>query len=262
MGRYDTSSASWEGDFKSWMEDNLKSDTDFMFGIHCWMLWRVRNEQVFIGSQSSAASIAMRSFNWSMQVKRALQKEELTSGTEPNRRLIDVRWEQGPEGWVVVNTDGSVDQAAKRATIGGVIRTADCRCLSAFSMNIGTCSITRAEIRGAIEGLKRAWDVGHRKIVLRLDSLVATQLLTSSDMRAHQHITETMEFQDLIRRDWSVQVDHTFKEGNQTADFLANLGYGYPVGSHNVSLTDSRLAYFLRLDCFGITKLRSVLIND
>ncbi|CAN1147316.1 Putative ribonuclease H protein At1g65750 [Linum perenne] len=201
LGRHDTSSASWNGDFKTWLRLNLKSDADFIFGTHCWMLWKARNEQIFTGTQSPAASVAIRSLNWSRQVQMALKNDRFTTGAEAFRRSIDVRWEPGPEGWVVLNSDGSVDKQTKRAMAGGVIRSAGGRCLTAFSMNLGNCSITRAEMRGAIEGLKRAWCAGHRRVVLRLDSLTAISILTSSDTRIHQHSMEKLEFQKLIRRD-------------------------------------------------------------
>ncbi|CAN1295011.1 hypothetical protein LINPERPRIM_LOCUS22681, partial [Linum perenne] len=38
------------------------------------------------------------------------------------------------------------------------------RCLAAFSMNLGKCSITRAELRGALSVLQLAWERGYRKI--------------------------------------------------------------------------------------------------
>ncbi|CAN1785219.1 hypothetical protein LINPERHAP1_LOCUS16800 [Linum perenne] len=69
---------------------------------------------------------------------------------------------------------------------------------------------------------------------------------------------ETLELQELLSRDWSLKVEHTFREGNRTANFLASLGYVYPFGSQNVSSSDSRLGYFLRLDCLGIAEPRSV----
>ncbi|CAN1194204.1 hypothetical protein LINPERHAP2_LOCUS42433 [Linum perenne] len=53
----------------------------------------------------------------------------------------------------------------------------DGRCLAAFSMNLGICSITRAELRGVMTGLQIAWDRGFRRIIVQLDSRVAVQLL-------------------------------------------------------------------------------------
>ncbi|CAN1800851.1 Putative ribonuclease H protein At1g65750 [Linum perenne] len=129
-------------------------------------------------------------------------------------------------------------------------------------MNIGACSITRAEMRGAIEGLHRVWEAGHRNVVLRMDSRTAITLLMDGDISTNQHAMETLQFQELMGRDWNLRIEHTYREGNQAADFLAGIGYGYPHVSHNVDLSDSRLGYFLRLDLLGVGQPRSVLIND
>ncbi|CAN1130143.1 hypothetical protein LINPERHAP2_LOCUS5660 [Linum perenne] len=83
-----------------------------------------------------------------------------------------------------------------------------------------------------------------------MDSRAAISILTSSDASAHQYTMEKMEFRDLARRDWSLKVEHTFREGNRSADFLASLGYGYPFGSHSVLISDCRLGYFLQADGF------------
>ncbi|CAN1126038.1 Putative ribonuclease H protein At1g65750 [Linum perenne] len=176
--------------------------------------------------------------------------------------MADIHWDPGPEGWVVLNSDGSAYRLTGRATAGGLVRDSEGRGMLAYSMNLGRCSITRAEMRGAIEGLRRAWDAGHRNVILRVDSRAAISLLTSESETPHQHTMESMEFQDLQRRDWRLVVEHTFREGNRAADFLASLGYGYPFGSLSVSISDSRLGYFLRLDCFGIAEPRLISIND
>ncbi|CAN1180946.1 Putative ribonuclease H protein At1g65750 [Linum perenne] len=108
-------------------------------------------------------------------------------------------------------------------------------------MNLGRCSITRAEIRGAVEGLRRAWEAGFRKVALQMDSQAAITLLTSIG---------------------NMTVTHTYREGNHAADYLAGIGYGYPFGSHNFPLVDCNLVYFLRYDCLGITEQRLIGIND
>ncbi|CAN1164492.1 hypothetical protein LINPERHAP1_LOCUS26790 [Linum perenne] len=73
---------------------------------------------------------------------------------------------------------------------------------------------------------------------------------------------ETICFRELRNRDWEVVVQHTYKEGNCSADFLASLGYGYPFGCHTISVMDCNLAYFLHFNCSGITTPRHVIIND
>ncbi|CAN1788686.1 Cytochrome c-type biogenesis protein CcmE homolog, mitochondrial [Linum perenne] len=101
------------------------------------------------------------------------------------------------------------------------------RLLLAFTMNLGCCSITRAELRGAIEGLSRTWDAGFRKVVLQVDSKTAISLMTSGKETTHHHGLESIKLHDLLNRDWTVKVLHTYREGNHAADFLANLRSAY-----------------------------------
>ncbi|CAN1121936.1 Putative ribonuclease H protein At1g65750 [Linum perenne] len=148
------------------------------------------------------------------------------------------------------------------AATGGLIRNADGRCLFAFTMNLGNCSITRAEMMGAIEGLRWSWDAGFRKVILQLDSQAAINLLTTEDVTRTLHALEAASFKELQNRNWEVVIRHTYREGNKAADFLASMGYGYPFGSHNFPTSDCNLGYFLRYDCAGIAEQRSILIND
>ncbi|CAN1819553.1 Putative ribonuclease H protein At1g65750 [Linum perenne] len=171
-------------------------------------------------------------------------------------------WNQGPEGWVTLNSDGSADLSKKQATAGGLVRDWQGRCLFTYTMNLGNCSITRAEFRGALEGLERAWREGCRKVLLQMDSQSAISLLTNGTDTNHQHGMEALRFAELQSRDWTVEVRHTYREGYHAADFLASSGYDYPFGSHSFSISSSSLGYFLRYDCMGITEQCYILIND
>ncbi|CAN1760750.1 hypothetical protein LINPERHAP1_LOCUS7650 [Linum perenne] len=74
------------------------------------------------------------------------------------REDSDIAWDPGPPDWCMVNTDGAVlvSSISSAAAAGGLIRTADGKCLGAFTANLGCCSITRAEMRGAVLGLQLA----------------------------------------------------------------------------------------------------------
>ncbi|CAN1130091.1 Putative ribonuclease H protein At1g65750, partial [Linum perenne] len=166
----------WNGSILEWLCHFLNSDNGVLFGVICWMLWKVRNERVFSD--------------------------------------------------ITLNSDGAVDRGTKKASTRGILRSSDGMCLLAYTMNLGYCSITRAEMRGAIEGLKRAWEAGFRRIILQMDSMAAISLLFNGDEIRHQHRMETFEFQDLRRMDWDLVIKHTYREGNHATDFLASIGYG------------------------------------
>ncbi|CAI0443595.1 unnamed protein product [Linum tenue] len=91
-----------------------------------------------------------------------------------------VAWDPPPpQGWVCVNTGGSVKQPGSIAAGGGVIWDWTGKCKGAFVVNLGRCTITRAEIMAAIRGLQIAWRAGFRKVHLQLDSMTTITILTS-----------------------------------------------------------------------------------
>ncbi|CAN1141099.1 Putative ribonuclease H protein At1g65750 [Linum perenne] len=127
-------------------------------------------------------------------------------------------------------------------------------------MNLGMCTITRAEIRGAIAGLELAWDYGFRRVEVQLDSKFAISLLLSQDEPEHQQAAEVLHFQNLCKRNWEVRVRHIFCEANKAADFLVNHGYNFPFGIHLYPLSDCILGHILRYDCLSISKPRLITV--
>ncbi|CAN1800814.1 Putative ribonuclease H protein At1g65750 [Linum perenne] len=263
LGGFDTSSNHWNGDLVTWMKKHLRAgDKSLLFGVHCWILWKSRNERVFSSTSISPVSVAHRSAIWTDQVLTSMgvKRAQITSNVD--RRMTNVKWSPGPRGWQTLNVDGSVDRQSGRTAAGGLLRDHSGRCDLAFTMNLGVCTITRAEMRGAIEGLGRAWNEGARKVNLQMDSRAAIALLVNGNDTTNQHALETLQFNELLSRNWDVRIEHIYREGNGAADFLAGIGYGYPFGSHTFDYSDSRLGYFLRYDCFGIALPRLISIND
>ncbi|CAN1123825.1 Putative ribonuclease H protein At1g65750 [Linum perenne] len=119
-------------------------------------------------------------------------------------------------------------------------------------MSLGVCSITRAEIRGALEGIKRAWLAGYRRLEVQMDSQAAIAILMDkSDTITHQHALEVYEFREWLGRDWVLKLKHVYREANQVADFLASHGHTLPRGCHSVPMSNCNLIYHVRYDCMG-----------
>ncbi|CAN1127814.1 Putative ribonuclease H protein At1g65750 [Linum perenne] len=110
-------------------------------------------------------------------------------------------------------------------------------------MNLGKCSITRAELRGAMLGLQLAWERGYHKIQLQLDSQCAVQLLQGEGLEDHAHAATIMTSTELFRRNWEVQIIHVYIESNHAADFLANVGHSCSLGFHPIEQSDPNLYY-------------------
>ncbi|CAN1781354.1 Putative ribonuclease H protein At1g65750 [Linum perenne] len=141
-----------------------------------------------------------------------------------------VSWQMGQQGWTVVNSDGSVLGARGKAAAGGILRDCEGKCIQAYAINLGVCSITRDEIRGALEGIRHI-----------------------NQSIEHQHALEVLEF-----RDWELRLKHVYREANQAADFLANMGHSLPRGCHSIPISNCNLAYYVRYDCLEISEPRMV----
>ncbi|CAN0912825.1 Putative ribonuclease H protein At1g65750 [Linum grandiflorum] len=152
--------------------------------------------------------------------------------TRSSRTEVLVGCEAAPGVCITINTDGSVIQPSGVAAAGGLIRDSQGHCLVAFAANLGICSITRAERRGATFGLKLAWDLGFRNVQLQLDSATAIAAITGTDSMDHQHAAILLQFNELSLRDWEIKLSHVFREGNVMADSLANEDHSLPFCSH------------------------------
>lgn len=80
-------------------------------------------------------------------------------------------WSVPNRGWVKINSDGSVRGRELRASAGGLLRDDNGRWIVGYGRNIGSCSISKAELWGILDGLTVAWYYGYRRVVLESDKL-------------------------------------------------------------------------------------------
>ncbi|CAN1132519.1 hypothetical protein LINPERHAP2_LOCUS7080 [Linum perenne] len=129
---------------------------------------QTRNERVFFEVRTLPTVVVAQSLSWSASVGEAWSKTGSMLSEGASKFVTNMAWDPGPYGWVTLNSDGSVDR----------------------------------EMRGAIDGYKRAWEAGFHKVILKMDSMAAISLLS---MRARHAINtewrRTAEFQELRRRD-------------------------------------------------------------
>ncbi|CAN1148225.1 Putative ribonuclease H protein At1g65750 [Linum perenne] len=239
----------WQGPYVEWLIYFLKSDDSLLFGIVCHNLWKARNESIFANNTDGPHSLAIRSCHWQETVERAMAWDEIMQVSHVLKRRAEIAWVAGPAGWITLNSDGSVQGQKGKAAAGGLLRDNNGNCVLAYTMNLGTCSITRAEIRGALDGIRRAWDSGYRRLEIQIDSQAVVALLSETSSRiTHSHALEVLEFQDWMKRDWEVKLSHVYLEANHAADHIASRGHTVPRGSHLVDPMDRNLAYFIRYD--------------
>ncbi|CAN1179089.1 Putative ribonuclease H protein At1g65750 [Linum perenne] len=97
----------------------------------------------------------------------------------------------------------------------------------------------RAELRGIIDRMHLAWEKGVKKLMIQTDSRAAVAILLNDSDRTHRHI---------------------YREANFAADYMANLGHDFNLGTHVFMYPDAKLLYWLRYDLMGVSTPR--LINN
>ncbi|CAN1217110.1 hypothetical protein LINPERPRIM_LOCUS898, partial [Linum perenne] len=127
-----------------WITHHLKApSTCLLFGVACWSLWKTRNEAIFTDIRTTPEALSYRIRHWTATVGETLILEQFITPGLPAKTVVDVSWMPPPPEWVTLNFDDSVIPETGRAAAAGMFCDADGRCLAAFSMNLGICSITR-----------------------------------------------------------------------------------------------------------------------
>ncbi|CAN1196857.1 hypothetical protein LINPERPRIM_LOCUS43171, partial [Linum perenne] len=100
-----------------------------------------------------------------------------------------------------------------------------------------------------------------RKLCIQTDSRAAVDILSCAGARLNRHTSLVQQFHDLKSRDWDVQIHHIYHEANFPADYLANLGHSFELGTFVHQSPDSSLLYWLRYDLIGVCEPRAIYNN-
>ncbi|KAL3833945.1 hypothetical protein ACJIZ3_008681 [Penstemon smallii] len=174
-----------------------------------WAIWKTRNRFVFEGKSENPmvtlSNIKAMARDWAGVM--STKKRSLKNVNE------DTRWKEPPPGWMKLNTDGSL----LRDNMGGWS--------FGFSMNLGACTITEAELLALRMGLTLAWERRIEKLEVELDSQVVINLIKNTDLETHALGAIIEDCRRLLRNPWTCVLKHTLRNGNKCADALAKLGY-------------------------------------
>lgn len=112
-----------------------------------------------------------------------------------------------------------------RAGFGGLLRHQTGRWITAFSGYIaGTSDILLVELYAIHRGLLLAREMNFQEVFCYTNSLHCVQILKELTLRFHKYATLIQDIKDLLNPDWLASIDHTLREGNSCADFLAKIG--------------------------------------
>jgi ribonuclease HI len=159
-----------------------------------------------------------------------------------------VIWSPPYEYQVALNVDGSSYGNPGWAGYGGLFRDHEGSWILGFSDPVSFADGLEVELLAIHNGLMLAWDIGYNDVSCRSDCKEALSLIHEPIFRPHKYVGIIDSIKELISRDWNISFVHTYREGNQCADFMAKLGAN-------------------AMDCFGIfpeppASLGSLLLSD
>lgn len=126
-----------------------------------------------------------------------------------------------------------------------------------FAGAIGHSEILQAELMALFQGLVICWDKGYRQVQVCSDSTLALELVKGAVSRFDIYAALILSIQTLVQRSWQVDLQHTLREGNAPADFMAKFGADISTVQTMMFLTPPPgLTPFLLADSFGVPHLR------
>nr|ABD32321.2 Ribonuclease H [Medicago truncatula] len=139
------------------------------------------------------------------------------------KEIIYIGWKRPREGLIKLNSDGACKDMGVIAGCGGLFRDLDGRWIKGYTKKIGACDALHAEMWGLYLGLDMAWREHYSHLIVESDSKILIDMI-SDNFKFNGNIPVLVyRIRKLLKTSWNVQLNHTWREGNRSADWLANL---------------------------------------
>ncbi|GLT77217.1 hypothetical protein SLA2020_488250 [Shorea laevis] len=225
----------------------------FIFLATIWHLWKSRNRLVFEGQRSLPHLVARQAHTFALETRFALESVNLIHDTRAPRWVF---WTPPPHPYLKLNTDGTYNHHSGKAAARRLIHDHNGCWVHGFAVNVGLTTSFLAELWGCREGLKLANSLGIQQLVFEMDSLLAIQLIQNQQVSARPTSGLLTNIFVLIDSFSNCLVQHTLREGNSAAAFMASMGHDLalgtklfptpPVGIHMILQSDYTGTMFLR----------------
>lgn len=170
-----------------------------------------------------------------------------------SKHLKHIRWIPPPLDAYKLNTNGSHRVDTQLSACGGLIRDHMGTFIAGFHCNLGTATSVLAELGGLVHGLKLAQSLHLQRIIVELDSEVVISMIRMR--RSLSLYPKPLLDEALVLIDdtgWICSVNHTYREGNRSADCLANLGHYGPLSCTRLERVPPQLSLCLEEDVRGV----------
>ena len=115
-----------------------------------------------------------------------------------------------------------------------------------------------AELWGLYQGLILAWEVGIKWLLVEVDNLCVTQMISKQVVVPNMFYALVVAVRKLLSRNWQTSITHIYREANSAADFMANMAHSVLLGLHVFSNPPMGIYSIISQDIFGVTQPRFV----
>ncbi|KAL4276423.1 hypothetical protein AHAS_Ahas20G0205700 [Arachis hypogaea] len=171
---------------RDWLFANLSNATDWscIFGVANSCLWFFRNKYIFEGKRMHPTA--------AFEVIKSRGKEMLSVMRRSSQlkwshtiAISMIKWYPLVENCMKLNVDGSFFKRENNSACGGVFRNHLGRFVVGFSCNLGSCSITQAELWGIVKGPHIAIANALSHVLIESDSAMAINFIREGCTNSH-----------------------------------------------------------------------------
>ncbi|KAE8714784.1 hypothetical protein F3Y22_tig00110187pilonHSYRG00036 [Hibiscus syriacus] len=150
------------------------------------MVWLHENLAKSLGVRTQQCELPLETYVWDFNLEALETKKQFSACSSPSSPRT-THWNPSPDGFLKLNTDGAVNRAKLKDSMGGVQRDMNGAWVARYSRNIGRCSGFQVELWTVLDALALAWNRGIRHLIVELDNLEAVRRLNTP-----AQINETM----------------------------------------------------------------------
>ena len=123
--------------------------------------------------------------------------------------------------------------------------------------HIGKCFVIGAEFWGIYICLKMCWNRNLKNVTVEKDSISAICMVKSEVPQLNKYSSLIAAICKLLQQNWSVSINHAFRECNSVVDWLASFSYALPIGTYLLEEASDPVNQLLEKDAQGACYIRS-----
>nr|GMD95791.1 heat shock 70 kDa protein-like [Ipomoea batatas] len=104
------------------------------------------------------------------ETRNAFRNTAILNQNNASYSTINITWKQPPDGWYVLNTDGSFGNGAANGSCAGVVRDSRGSWCGDFGFKVPATTVAMKEVWAILKGVEWAWRKGLRKLIVQSDS--------------------------------------------------------------------------------------------